>query len=247
MLYVGNDVVDLNLKEIADKYRDARFVRRVFTPLEQQIIQTSKNSNRMLWILWASKETAYKIISKKNDGTPFVHKRFQIKSVTGNSPSTVLTQVHYQNQRINVKVRCSKQSLHATGVITAKTEPSVEYYYSAVKYPKVAKAFNESNFSPLERESIRSSESMWVRHYAKKDLSRRLGIPFAALTILRRRASNKWAAPEVYVNHVRAPIDISLSHHGRWVAWAWSFSPNRADSETWMSSHNCKRPKMQIA
>ena len=68
MDYVGNDIVDLTAPYVREKSRDVRFVTRVFTKDERNLISGASAPDQVLWSLWAGKETAYKVIQKMNPG-----------------------------------------------------------------------------------------------------------------------------------------------------------------------------------
>lgn len=58
---VGNDIVDLAEAQITSKGTHPRFIDKVFTNLEQEIIEASSDPFRCIWQLWSMKESAYKI------------------------------------------------------------------------------------------------------------------------------------------------------------------------------------------
>jgi phosphopantetheinyl transferase (holo-ACP synthase) len=57
---IGNDVVDLELAAIESNWRRKGFLQKIFSPAEQELITTSKNPDKMVWLLWSMKEAAYK-------------------------------------------------------------------------------------------------------------------------------------------------------------------------------------------
>ncbi|MCH7755009.1 4-phosphopantetheinyl transferase family protein, partial [candidate division KSB1 bacterium] len=77
MLLLGNDIVDLNEAGITGKFYSARFVERVFSREEKSAISLSENPDLTLWMFWAAKETAYKIISKITGPPVFSYKKFK--------------------------------------------------------------------------------------------------------------------------------------------------------------------------
>ncbi|WP_052503443.1 4'-phosphopantetheinyl transferase superfamily protein [Lacinutrix sp. Hel_I_90] len=64
---IGNDIIDLKqaAKDSPDSYRDGkryqRFLDKVFTKKEQQLISNSKDQYQVVWLLWSMKEAAYKV------------------------------------------------------------------------------------------------------------------------------------------------------------------------------------------
>lgn len=58
---IGNDVVDLKQAEKDSNWERPRFLDKVFTESEQQLIFNSEEKNKTVWLLWSMKEAAYKI------------------------------------------------------------------------------------------------------------------------------------------------------------------------------------------
>ncbi len=75
---MGNDIVDLCEPGNVGKHQDARFVDRVFTRGEQALIKSSPEPDRVLWSLWAAKESVYKIEARLNPESIFAHRRFEL-------------------------------------------------------------------------------------------------------------------------------------------------------------------------
>ncbi|MDP2643995.1 MAG: 4'-phosphopantetheinyl transferase superfamily protein [Desulfobacterales bacterium] len=226
MLYVGNDVVDLNDEEVLNKHCDARFIRRVFDPNEQRMISRSGNSCRTLWMIWASKETAYKILSKIAWRGPFSPRLLQVGSIICLKKGFFRTKVKCQERQVDVHIDCQQDRIHAAGragVRGTSVENNECFAMAAERQiPSGGIEDLKKSFTDDELKSIQSQESAWVRHFAKKDLTKQLKIPYAELSIIRRREDFKWGPPQVYRNNAVLAIDISLSHHGKWIAWAWS-------------------------
>ena len=75
---IGNDLVDLRAREASGKSGDARFVARVFTARETELIARSSNPDAALWALWAAKEAAYKVAKKLRPDVIFAHSRYEV-------------------------------------------------------------------------------------------------------------------------------------------------------------------------
>lgn len=57
---VGNDIIDLQAAKGQKEPTRDRFLNKVFSYKEQEIIRRSKNPEVQVWMLWAMKEAAYK-------------------------------------------------------------------------------------------------------------------------------------------------------------------------------------------
>jgi phosphopantetheine--protein transferase-like protein len=62
---IGNDVVDLALAKIESNWQRSRFLAKIFTKKEQEIIFLSDDQELMVWNLWSMKEAAYKIYNRE--------------------------------------------------------------------------------------------------------------------------------------------------------------------------------------
>lgn len=62
---IGNDIVDLALARKESKWQRDRFLDKIFTKNEQQLILNDANPEIMVWNLWSRKEAAYKIYNRE--------------------------------------------------------------------------------------------------------------------------------------------------------------------------------------
>ncbi|MBG6188733.1 4'-phosphopantetheinyl transferase family protein [Flavobacterium sp. CAN_S2] len=62
---IGNDIVDLALAKKESNWQRNRFLDKIFTENEQQIILNDVNPEIMVWNLWSRKEAAYKIYNRE--------------------------------------------------------------------------------------------------------------------------------------------------------------------------------------
>lgn len=58
---IGNDIVDLKQAEKDSNWKRPRFLDKVFTEEEQQLILNSDTPSQIVWLFWSMKEAAYKI------------------------------------------------------------------------------------------------------------------------------------------------------------------------------------------
>ena len=61
---IGVDLVDLKRAELDSNWKRKRYLQKIFTKEEQELICNYNDSNLMVWILWSMKEAAYKIWSR---------------------------------------------------------------------------------------------------------------------------------------------------------------------------------------
>ena len=58
---IGNDIVCLSTANQSKHVGSKRFLNKVFTYEEQELIANSCYANISIWELWAAKESAYKL------------------------------------------------------------------------------------------------------------------------------------------------------------------------------------------
>ena len=62
---IGNDVVDLALAKRESNWKRPRFLAKIFTKKEQELIFQADDQDLMVWNLWSRKEAAYKIYNRE--------------------------------------------------------------------------------------------------------------------------------------------------------------------------------------
>ncbi|GMV06006.1 MAG: hypothetical protein AMXMBFR53_22830 [Gemmatimonadota bacterium] len=215
--FVGNDVVDLTDPRTRDKHRDERFVARVLSEEERGILAAAPDPATELWRLWAAKEAAYKVVSKLLGEPPvFVHAAFPVTWAAGAARRRAGL-VEHGEVRIPVEVGWDEARVHAVAV-----SPGVEVAPEA----EVAEAGDASleellgRLTSREADAVHSPASASVRLAARRDLARRLDVEEARLEIVCAPGVTGRRPPRVLLDGHPATADVSLSHHGRWIAWA---------------------------
>ena len=62
---IGNDIVDLQLAKTQSNWQRPKFLKKIFTEIEQEYIYQSANPELEVWKLWTMKESAYKIYNRE--------------------------------------------------------------------------------------------------------------------------------------------------------------------------------------
>lgn len=212
---IGNDVVDLGDPRCGGKAGHERFLRRVFHPSEADRIRSSPDPDHALWLHWAAKEAAFKVVSKLvATPPPFVHAAYRVdpeREVVRHGQWTVAFRVEAFGERIHVvAVEGDAEGWLAEvasgmGTLSEGTWPDPEL---------------EAHFSAREREGVHSRASAEARLRARAALAVRLGVTEGRIEIVTAGGRVGRTPPRVLLDGEPAPADASLSHHGRWVAWA---------------------------
>jgi len=187
---IGNDVVDLGDPESRAEGRHPRFDARVFDETERALLDASPRCERVRWLLWAAKEGTYKAARKDDPRTVFAPARFHVRR-----ESDARLTVSIGDRRFRVDVVVGAEHVHA--VARPAEDPPAATCSAVARVPE------------------RATGSDAVRRLAIARLARRLGVAPEDLAI--RRAGR---VPTLWVRGRRSPADLSLSHHGRFVAFA---------------------------
>jgi phosphopantetheine--protein transferase-like protein len=232
---VGNDIVDLQRPGSIGKAAHDRFVERVFSPKEQETIHASVDPDRMLWLHWAAKEAAYKVACKFLTHPVFTHSRFEVtlqrhpaSCASGcDCQQTLPARVSYNGVVVALNILLSHVAVHAYGAAVADGtagRPEEVIAGMAAGEPGAQRGLGSLavSFSAAELRSIHTRQSALVRLHAKAALARHLGLPPDRLQIIRPGSKGDWQPPRVFIDDQSADIDLSLSHHGAFVAWAFA-------------------------
>ena len=188
---VGNDVVDLEDEETAPFATHPRFDERVFAPEELRFLESSGARDRLRWVLWAAKESAFKVARKLDPRAIFSPRRAIVRLGTDGRGA-----VRVGERAFSLFVACDGEACHAVASSGAGAVTSVM-----------------RRLAPWESPRLRA------RRLAISIVARELGASPADVAIVKEQG-----IPTVRLRGRPAPLDVSLSHHGRFVAFAWSGS-----------------------
>jgi len=189
---VGNDVVDLFDPAVVAGPRHPRFDARVFAPSEHRALRESAEPNPLRWAFWAAKEAAYKVAKKLDAAAVWSPLRFVVCFERGLEGA-----VEYNGLRIPVQVERDEQRVHALATDQVESLARLRSCVARLEDPDAADA------------------SAAVRLLAREQLAPLLSARPDQLEITRRDR-----IPVLRMAGCDAPFDLSLSHHGRFVAFA---------------------------
>ncbi len=192
---LGNDVVDLTDPEARPGATHPRFDARVFTPAELERLRGSGAPHRLRWMLWAAKEAAYKLLRKVDARTIFSPVRFQVAL-----DATLRGQVRHGDRVVSLRLGEGEDSLHA--IATDERTPESRILTETAELEDPAGALPGTGGA--------AARALAVEHIAG-----RLGVDPEELEIERRGR-----IPTLRHRGEETGLDLSLSHHGRFVAFA---------------------------
>lgn len=57
---IGNDIIDLKAAAVQSNWKRARYLDKLYSQQEQNLILNAEDQDNTVWLLWAMKEAAYK-------------------------------------------------------------------------------------------------------------------------------------------------------------------------------------------
>ncbi len=255
---VGNDVIDLDTLRGRHRTpeRERRFLERVFSPSERDRLRAAgPDAPRLAWAGWAAKETAFKIHSKLAGRRPvFRHSRYEaLLEIEDGDPGHlrgIRGTVTGEGVSAWVTGWTSESFLHLAGAgNSGATAPRRDLLLELGMerldgIERVDPGVASTSFTPEEAAGIRTPLSARVRTLARRRIESHLARLEARLRELDPRPGSAPAVeirtdpsdagrspPVVWISGQPSPeIDLSLSHHGNCVAWAFLLPRARASA-----------------
>ena len=243
---IGNDVMDLRDPRCRERDSDDPLLTRILSLQEREWLEGGTDAELWsirLWALWAAKEAAFKVHCKlaAGEGGPFLPKSFSCRLETDVPSDGTAVRIHGKVDRVGgrVPVRVEGSSnrsyVHLVGWDGTNERPRrgrLELGLEAVE-PEGSEEDLEALrplFTAAEWEGIYSLRSARARllardriraHVGSTIASARDGFPDTAVEIRTARGRPRQSPPRIWFAGREVPeLDLSLSHHGRFVAWA---------------------------
>jgi hypothetical protein len=196
---VGNDVVDLADPETRLCGLHPRWVERVFGAAEREALDASRSRHRLHWALWAAKESAYKARKRLEPAAVFSPREFEVElSPLPAAAGVAVGRVFHGGEVFELEVRLDGASVHA--VATSEDEAGARVLW------KVEETLGDPGVA--------------TRRLAAGAIGSALGLDPFGLRIVGR-------PPVATSRDRRIEVGVSLSHHGRFVAFACTLADAR--------------------
>lgn len=207
MSCIGNDVVDWKHPANSNKSRDFRYLKKILTNVEIEIVYNSENPDKVLWSLWACKETAYKAIRKSSAGFSFLPRQWPVRLNGGDKMFTDGEVIIPGVNTVFVRLFYLPEGcIHCVGV--DNRADLHEVIWGTESLPECASGENNEPSS-----------------FARKCLVRKLAgiykLNFRQLEVRRAKEAGELQPPKLYYGNRETSFDISLSHDGKFVAYAF--------------------------
>jgi hypothetical protein len=204
---VGNDVVDLRDPDADASTLHPRFDLRAFAECERSSLAAHADAPRERWAMWAAKEAAYKL-ARRLDGT-----------VVFSPPRFVVSWDSVDAQRCERRGRVR----HPAGPFDVLLREGDDHVHAIALLPGTDPA---GLVAGIDRPDLRvtyagpEGPGRSARALARAAVGRSLGLPLEALEVRKRGR-----VPELWLRGEPTAGDLSLSHHGALVAFAYLASP----------------------
>lgn len=195
---IGNDIVDLTQAKQESNWQRKGFLNKLFTPYEQQLIQAADAPERMLWLLWSMKESAYKVSVRESGNRMF-------------APQKLACHIDLFREEMAEGVVFYKKAYSTKSIIAP------QYVASVASHATILTHFHQEVI--LLGSPTHQHQSAMVREKIKQYATLTLAISEDAVSI--NKESN--GAPELIVTGTLGrtkAIPISISHHGHYGAFA---------------------------
>lgn len=171
----------------------SRFIERVFAPSEREVVEPSIV---MLWLFWAAKEAAYKAAKRLKPETIFSPSLFVF-----DYQSRTVT---HQGERYRCDCQITDSFVHVVATTMAVRTEEIELYQGVdiAKDPDLSVA---------------------ARSFAVRELSSLMKMPEEKLAISSSKKGRTDKIPVLFLAGQESEALLSLSHHGRFVAFCCLF------------------------
>ena len=194
---IGNDIIDLTYSGKKSNVHHPRWADKVLMSSEKEQLSLFSDLELPLWTFWALKESAYKIFFRKTGKRLFIPKKF-LCSFLDIKPDYIEAKVSCDLGEWHGRVKIYPDCLHAV-VVTQKD------FFSKLIWRRV----------PMSQ-SAAASQSLEVREELKRAVGHFCQLPYQDLNI---QSPHKF--PQVFCKNKALPMDVSMSHHHHWGAFAF--------------------------
>ena len=202
---MGNDVVDLKDPENIGKSRDDRFLGRVFTAGERELIASVPSPDPLLWSLWAAKEAAYKAVNRADPAVCSIPHRYR-----------VVLEPEDATRKI---VRRTGKVITPRGELVLEVAVSVDWVHALAAGAEEALNRLCRRVELLAGGKGAADSSAFVRGALLREIARRLDCAVGDLSIVKNQ--DGLGAPRLLFRGELLAAEVSLSHDGRFAAFAF--------------------------
>ena len=195
---IGNDIVDRAQAKRESNWQRKGFLNKLFTPSEQQLIQSAIDPECLVWLLWSMKESAYKATTRKTGKRVFNPKKISCTLTTWSDEAAEGFVVYEEEYRTR-------------SLITPNYIASVAFPANQLPIPEQVVILLERADNQHQSTQLRTSV---LEHYAAVS-------PVADKEL--QVFSDKNGLPALVIKNSlqeTVSLPISISHHGHYGAFS---------------------------
>jgi phosphopantetheinyl transferase (holo-ACP synthase) len=214
----GNDIVHLLGEKCANRYQDTRFLDKVFSSAEQEMILRCNAPNLMLWLCWSVKEAAYKLHSRLALPDTFAPKKIPVTNTVTFLPAEKDAEKPGFHQQGFDNTPFIQSEVSIKGIrFFARSTYSSNYVHSIVcerteDFEKVCWGIN------LISSPVYADQSAGVRNFASIALKEILSLSDNHRI---EYITNTNSYPELWIDGIKNNLALSFSHHDCLVSYAF--------------------------
>ena len=195
---IGNDIVDLQLAAQQSNWQRKGFLDKIFTAKEQRLILKALDKEKMIWLLWSMKESAYKAYLQKYPERFFAPKKLQCNLFTDELGGVIINQEYFKTQS-----KSSEKHIHTIAFSAKENRNPISEYFEIKAIP----------FASKQLETRSKLKAVIAKEF--KTVCNDLKI-----------SKNKVGVPQLFKDEIQLAVSFSLSHHGKFGAFCVSKSYN---------------------
>jgi phosphopantetheinyl transferase (holo-ACP synthase) len=210
---------------------DSRFLKKILTDIEIDMVAAADDSAAVLWALWASKEAAYKVIKKISLDASFIPRRWSVHGVFEQTGALVNSIDNTEKEKYR---SCSDQGAFqsASGHVSIPGKEKIYirlFFFSSCVHCVASDCpdtlstaiWHLTAISPCA-DNRQSDPSLFVRQALLQHLSALMNLNSADMKIVREKMEGELLPPRVYLHNDQLLVDISLSHDGPFIVYAFN-------------------------
>ena len=180
----------------------------MLTAAEIEFVQNAQNPARALWSFWACKETAYKVINKIRPDASFLPRQWEVCLSPPARHFIDAMVLVSDKQTIYSRLFLNDDYVHCVGSEVAEALDGV--ICEVIKLPAGTDGEAKNGHS-------------FLRECASHKIAQHFHLNPSDLKIERKQAGSELSPPYVLKGDLRLAVDISLSHDGRFGAYAFLY------------------------
>lgn len=188
---IGNDIVDLNEASRSRYWNNQRFLSKVFSTPEIDLILHASNRLHTTWVLWSMKESAYKVHLRKYKKPFFAPLKIACEFDPDGTGKIIIDNAVYT---ANTIVR--KDLIYTVAV----TDPSKEY---TGKIQKVVDTSYTNLHNKCYQDVIDIGSDHFQEHVNTIEINK-----------------DEYGIPKLFSNNKEQSLIFSITHHGKYYAYA---------------------------